>query len=113
MGDYTKVIVNCAIKKIDENRIEGFRKEFLDKAYLCSSAYHCGGELLEIDNDWHHRSDITFVTQLKYGRGLEEFIEWLKPLVIQGMGENDAFALVFSEYQKEPTLYYMEDNGLE
>lgn len=108
MGDYTKVIVNCSTDKMNDDEIESFKTQFLDKAYLCSSAYHCGGELLEIKNDWHHRTDITFVTQLKYSRGLDEFIEWLKPKVTNGMGESDVFALSFTEYQSKPTLYQME-----
>ena len=106
MGDYTKVIVNCGIEKLEDNEIADYKAKFLDNVRLCSSAYHCGGELLEIQNDWHHRTDITFVTQLKYSQGLEEFIDWLKPQVIDGMGEEDAFALVFTEYHIEPKVYF-------
>lgn len=106
MGDYTKVIINCSIKKLADSEVEAFKAAFLEKAYLCSSAYHCGGELFEIQNDWHHRTDISFITQLKYGRGLEEFIDWLRPQVTNGMGDADAFGISFTEYQKEPTLYF-------
>ena len=111
MGDYTKVIVNCGVKKREGEELESFKKEFLDNVYLCSSAYHCGGEVFHIDNDWHHRTDITFVTQLKYSRGLEEFIDWLRPHVTQGFGESndeggEMFAMSITEYQQSPTVYW-------
>ena len=109
MGDYTKVIVNCSIKKIeDEKEIESFKDEFFGMVSSnSSSAYQCGGDIFHFCNEWHHRSSITFITQMKYGRGLEEFIEWLRPKVIQGSGDSDVFAMSFSEYQTEPTLHKM------
>jgi hypothetical protein len=108
MGDYTKVIVNCSLKKMSDKDAAKLEEEILEMAGTYSSAYHCGGELIKIQNDWHHRSDLTFVTQMKYSRGLDEFIDWLRPQVIEGMGECDAFAMSFTEYQKEPTVYYKE-----
>jgi hypothetical protein len=106
MGDYTKVIVNCSVKKKTEAELVKYKKEWLDNVYLCTSAYHCGGELLEFSNEWNYRTDVTFVTQLKYSQGLKEFIAWLKPQVIDGCGERGCFAMSFTEYQKEPTMYY-------
>jgi hypothetical protein len=107
MGDYTKLIVNCSIRKVPDGDIESFKNEFLSNVSFSSSAYHCGGEVFEVSNDWH-RTDVTFVTQLKYSRGLEEFIEWLRPQVVDGFGEADWFALSCTEHQAEPTLYFLD-----
>ncbi len=106
MGDYTKVIVNCNIK--EPENLDEFKSEFHDMIEMNSSAYHCGGGLLEFTREWDDLS-VTMVTQLKYSRGLAEFIEWFRPFVIQGMGEEDVFAMSFTEYQTEPTLYRMEE----
>lgn len=108
MGDYNKLIVNCSIKKTEAEDLEKFKVEVLDKIYLSSSAYQCGGCVFHIDNDWNHRTDIILVTQTKYGRRIPEFLDWLAPQVIQGCGDKDAWAMEWSEYQKEPTIRYME-----
>lgn len=112
MGDYNKLIVNCGIKKIKDEEIDSLKEGLKDKIGLCSSAYHAGGEIIHVDNDWRHRTDITIVTQCKYGRGIEEFIDWLKPQVIDGVGEGEVFAMNFSEYSVEPILYKMEQSEL-
>lgn len=103
MGDYTKLIVNCSIKKTENT--DTLKEEILSRIGLTTSAYHCGGELLDISNDWHHRTDITLVTQCKYGRGVDEFIEWLEPQVIGGFGPNDIWAIVCSEYDEKPIIH--------
>lgn len=97
MGDYTKLVVNCSVKKTDAP--EKLKQEIMDRIGLCSSAYHCGGELLDINNEWHHRTDITLITQKKWGNGIKEFLEWLKPQVINGIGDEDIYAFECSEYE--------------
>lgn len=106
MGDYNKLIVNCSLKKMNKDEVELFEKRVRDSIGISSSAYHCGGELLHIDNYWHHRTDFTLVTQAKYGIGVQEFIDWLRPQVIDGMGENETFAIEFSEYDEYPKTYH-------
>lgn len=110
MGDYNKLIVNCSINKIKDEDLEKYKAEFLDKIYIGSSAYHCGGELLEINNHWHHKTDITLVTQTKNGHLIPEFLDWLEPQVIQGCGYKEAWAMEWSEYQREPTIRYMRND---
>lgn len=96
MGDYTKLIVNCSVKKTENT--EELEAEIRDRVGLCTSAYHCGGELLKISNDWHHRTDITLVTQCKYSRGIDEFLQWLSPQIIDGFGDEEYYAIVVTEY---------------
>ena len=107
MGDYNKLIVNCSIKKTEN--IDALKQELKDRIGLVTSAYHCGGELIHADNEWDDSTSIVIVTQCKYGRGIEEFIEWLRPQVIQGMGDGGVFAIDFSEYGSVPTVYSMTD----
>ena len=106
MGDYTKLIVNCSIKKTENT--EELEAVITERIGLTTSAYHCGGELLKISNDWHHRTDITLVTQCKYGEGIDEFLEWLKPQVADGFGPNGVYAIVCSEYDEYPIIYTKE-----
>jgi hypothetical protein len=102
MGDYTKLIVNCNV--MSSKSVEDYKEQFLKQVYICSSAYHCGGETLHIENEWGALA-ITFVTQLKYSRGLDEFIEWLRPQVVDGFGRKNWFALSCTEYDDKPVLY--------
>ena len=105
MGDYTKLIVNCSVKTQDEKKL----RESIDEFYRSSSMYHCGGEILHIDTD-SFRTNITMVAQYKYSIGMNEFLEWLRPQVIDGFGEDGIFAISCTEYCKEPTLYKIEGN---
>ena len=100
MGDYTKLIVNCSVKKQDEEKLRSKINEF----YRSSSMYHCGGEVLHIDSDCF-RTNISMVSQHKYSRGIDEFIEWLEPQVIDGFGEDKIFAISCTEYSKIPKLF--------
>ena len=109
MGDYTKLIVNCSIKKTENT--DKLREEILEHIDLMSSAYHCGGEFLHIENEWHHRTDITLVTQAKYGRGIDEFLAWLTPMVTNGIGEDDVFAIVCDEYTSNPVTYKIKERN--
>lgn len=100
MGDYTKLIVNCSVKRQDEEKLRNKIEEF----YFSTSFYHCGGEILFIDSD-HARTNITIVSQHKYSRGIDVFLEWLKPQVIAGFGEDEIYAISCNEYQTNPTVY--------
>lgn len=110
MGDYTKLIVNCSIKKTEDT--EALREEILEKlGFLGSSAYHCGGEFLHIENDWHHRTDISIISQQKYGRNIDEFLDWLRPQIVDGFGSNDTWAIVADEYS-EPYFIKLDRGDL-
>lgn len=111
MGDYNKLIVNCSLKNMSEDEIEEFKKEALERIYLSSSAYQCGGEVFELDNHWHHRTDMVLITQTKWGRNIQDFIKWLTPQATQGSGEDDVIAMEFSEYDKEPRLYKLNQTN--
>ena len=105
MGDYTKLIVNCSLKNMEKEELEKFKSEIEERIYICSSAYHCGGEVFELDDNWHHRTDLTIVTQIKWGRGISEFLDWLKPQIVGGFGEKDYFAVEMNEYDDAPKLH--------
>ena len=98
MSDYTKLIVNCTVWDIES--CEKFSEEILERLPICTSAYHCGGELLEVvqDSVFKNNYHVTFVTQAKHGKGIAEFIEWLGPKIVQGFGDNDIFAFEIGEY---------------
>lgn len=109
MGDYTKLIVNCSVKKMTDEEAKDFENEVLERlGGLRSSAYHCAGELCVVQNDWQHRTELTIVNQHKYGGGIEGFLSWLEPKVIDGIGMNSLFAIVMDEYCVTPKLYYKE-----
>lgn len=101
MGDYNVQIVTAGIEKRDTNELEN---EIFERLTLCDSAYHATAPVLGINNSWDHRTTITLVTQAKYNRGVEEFLDWLEPMVISGIGENDTWAINYSEYSGEPTV---------
>lgn len=115
MGDYTKVIVNCSIKRLNNEEQAKFREEFDEIMGLLTSAYHCGGELFQLYNPRYDDSitEVVIITQDKYSRNLNKFIAWLKPKVIQGMGQGECFAMAFTEYCNKPKCYYMEDEVIE
>lgn len=107
MGDYTKLIVNCSVKKMTDEEVLVFKDKIMGKMGLLSSAYHAGGEVLEVDNEWGHRTDVTLVTQDKYGGKLDDFLNWLAPQVTNGCGQDDAWAMTWTEYQREPDIHYL------
>lgn len=109
MGDYTKLIVNASVKKMTDEEAAEFKLLLEDILQPSSSAYHCGGEIIHVGNEWRHRTDILICAQRKRGNGIEEFLAWLKPQLIDGMGEREAFALTFTEYQSSPDVYWLVD----
>ena len=110
MGDYVKLIVNCSVAKKSDEEATEFRNQVLEAGRgLLTSAYHCGGEVCHVSNSWHHRTDLVYVCQFKYGDGLPEFLAWLEPQVIDGSGDGEAWAIVFTEYEKEPKIHYMKN----
>lgn len=113
MGDYNKLIVACTVK----GEIEAELKVKIEELGLYTSAYQSQEIIEHIQpGEWHHRKDalnVILVGQTKYGRGQKEFCEWLEPHVIQGSGLNDVFAMSFSEYSDEPTLWKLGDRSFE
>jgi hypothetical protein len=105
MGDYTKLIVNCSVKLQDEEELKLKLEEF----YFSSSMYHCGGEVLHVDSD-NFRTNITIVSQHKYSEGIEEFLSWLQPQVIDGFGKDEIFAISCTEYCTEPKIYKLNES---
>jgi hypothetical protein len=105
MGDYSKLIVSCTTNK-------GLKKEQLleklEDFQLYDSAYQSQEKVISIEKGREDGLEIVLVGQRKWGRGIEDFCEWLRPFVAQGSGDNDVFAMEFSEYCTSPRLYTME-----
>lgn len=99
MGDYTKLIVHAEVKCSKDDLLKQ-----LEELHLLDSAYHCDGVVEHIEENGKILN-ITIVGQTKYGRGQKEFIDWLQNYVVQGSGEDDVFAMKFSEYGREPELF--------
>jgi hypothetical protein len=105
MGDYTKLIVSCAVKVPDEEEL----KAKIEALGLYTSAYHSQELVVSVDkSDWHHRREclmLVLVGQTKWGRGQVEFLDWLRPYVIQGSGQDDIWAFQISEYEDGLTVH--------
>lgn len=100
MGDYSKLIVSCSIKKEAKELLVDKLEEF----QLYESAYH-SSETATVMEDDGKEVNIVLVGQRKWGDGIDDFCDWLRPHVTQGSGENDVYAIVFDEYSGLPKLY--------
>lgn len=111
MGDYCKLIVSCTVSGAAEEELKTKVKEL----GMCVSAYQSQERIEFIEkNEWPSRGDlqVVLVGQTKYGRGQDEFCDWLRPHVTQGSGENEVFAISFSEYGDEPRLWKKHEENL-
>lgn len=106
MGDYTKLIVNCGLDKVYNH--EELEEEIRDVlGGLGTSFYQPQGEILHLESD-DDTTYITLVCQKRYGYRIDEFIDWLYPKVTIGMGQDDAYALTFTEYCSNPAVYFKD-----
>lgn len=107
MGDYTKVIVNCNLKNVDN--LEEFESKIQEIITIgLDSAYQCSGDVFElVRGDWN--TTLVIVTQAKYSRGVEELAKFLLPYVSQGFGENDTYLIAYTEDCINPKQYTIHD----
>lgn len=107
MADYCKLIVSCTVMAdvVDELNAQ------VEKLGLCRSAYQSQENVQSIkpntmvSETGRKTLCVVLVGQTKFGRGQHEFCEWLRPYVVQGSGENDVFALSFTEHGDDPELW--------
>ena len=102
MGDYNVQIISAIVKSIKGADLEAFRTEVLERLPLRDSAYHATAPFLSIINS--PETTISMITQAKWNRGTEDFLDWLEPMVTQGMGMGEVWAINYSEYSAEPTV---------
>lgn len=105
MGDYVKLIIDAEVR-VSREALE----HKLDELPLCVSAYHSEGFVKEIQAPEYGDKDrfmLVVVGQTKYGRGQEEFLNWLKPFVTQGSGPSEIWAFQINEYTSKPTVWEM------
>lgn len=108
MGDYSKLIVACTVKASASDEL----KNKIEELGLGDSAYQSQERVISIEpTTWRKNGalNLVLVGQTKYGRGQSEFCEWLRPHVIQGSGEDDVFAISFSEYCSVPRLWKLRE----
>ena len=109
MGDYNKLIVACTVK----GEVKEELRAQVEELGLHDSAYQSQEVVISIEpNRWHHKSDnlnVVLVGQTKYGRGQDEFCEWLRPHVTQGSGLSGVYAMSFNEYSDEPKVWKLRE----
>lgn len=110
MGDYNTHIYTGAVKKMTDEEAKKFESELHDRCLWMTSAYHSIANVLEIDNSWHHETRFAIVTQAKVGscdEGVREFEEWLRPQIIDGVGQRGAWSMCFTEYTSLPMVQFL------
>jgi len=101
VGDYTKLIVDADVKG-ELNILE----QKVDELGLCTSGYHSEGLVKQITPALNQRFfNLVLVGQTKYGRGQEEFLQWLSLHVVKGSGPDEIWAFQISEYCSEPRIW--------
>jgi hypothetical protein len=106
MGDYEKLIVNAEVR-VNEKEL----KAKIEELGLLDSAYHCSGVAKYINRAYPEDPvQLILVGQTKYGRGQDEFLDWLTPHVVQGSGADEVWSIQFSEYTGNPTLRRMRES---
>ncbi len=109
MGDYTKLIVDATVA-VPRDELEA---EISD-LHLNDSAYHSSNYIKQIKEGFKSGElELLLVGQTKWGINQDEFLGWLKPFVIQGSGNGDCYAMQFTEYEREPTCWFMRELGAE
>jgi hypothetical protein len=94
MGDYTKLIVSAVAIGVTKEEVEAKIKELGPS----SSYYHA---------TFANRVEISIICQTKYGRGQQEFLEWMQPFVKDGSGPNDIWAIQMDEYSVTPRFWQL------
>jgi hypothetical protein len=102
VGDYNVLIVSAKVRTSADEKT--FKEEFQEMFPQTDSAYHATAPFIEW-NGW----TVSAIGQAKYNRGVAEFMDWLRPHVIAGMGPRDAWAINFSEYTDQPTIEYLRE----
>lgn len=126
MGDYTEIILGCALKsdvpdyvldvlfamgkgnaeditlataRVPEAEAINFPNPFVGHSESFPTFV---GMKLEKDRLWR----LTSRTNLKNYKGeVESFLAWLEPYIEEGSGANDCYAITFHEANREPELF--------
>lgn len=107
MGDYNVQIISARVKT--EMSLEEFTKEVESRLCRHDSAYHATAPFINIVSERFDRSiTVSAIIQAKYNHGIEEFLQWLEPMVVQGIGKDEAWSINFSEYGREPAIRYLD-----
>lgn len=115
MGDYNAVFISAKLKvrTKDEEAFKKFKKKVKDKLSPRYSSYHATANFINFKRIDSRYIILTLVTQAKYNQGIEEFKNWLRPMVVQGLGLKDAWYINFGEYNQEPIIEYLGDNEID
>jgi len=108
MGDYNVQIVSARLKEQKNKSIQEFEKDILDRLPLIDSAYHATSPFISL-TDHGFGLILSMITQAKWNDGTKEFLDWLEPMVLQGMGEDDVWAINYSEHSDKPSTRKLND----
>ena len=108
MGDYTVLIITAGLKKIPDDKLKEFEGEVLDRMPLNDSAYQASAPTIALEQ-WFTQTRLSLITQAKYSRGISEFLDWLRPMVVQGIGSEDVWATYYTEYCSTPQTEKLND----
>lgn len=131
MGDYMECILGCSIKNTKEvvdimnyllstekNKTTPDNYPFLISGTRIHWMFNSGGSYYFGANSGEHRFFYDEISNcwrlnarfnIKIGEDIDTFLQWLKPFITQGSGEREMYAIVISEFQSEPTIYYLVD----
>ena len=104
MADYNVQIISCVVKT--ELTEEEFKKEVLDRLPLRDSAYHATAPVIQVNRycSYADRLTLSMITQARFNVGVAEFKEWIRPMIVQGIGEDETWGINFSEHSGSPQL---------
>lgn len=112
MGDYNVQIISARVKNPDKKSSEDFKEEVESRLPKIDSAYHSTSPFISVSDNFGDSLTLSMIVQAKYNRGVDEFIKWLKPMVIGGMGAADVWSLNFNEYDRGPKIICLREDDL-
>ena len=137
MGMYTELIFGCSLKKDTPREIIQVLQYMVDKSefkdtsqikvpdheffktsrwqwLFHGSSYYFGvnephSEIWYDDISKDYR--ISTRSNIKnYDDEIELFLDWIKPYISGGSGQNDFYAIVIYEESEKPTIYYLKES---
>lgn len=126
MGYYTQLIFSARLKDNMPNEIietiswlvdqgekpknlpkhEFFNCKYAELVLLGQSFYF--PQTIRPDFQYDYGWRLTSISNIKNRGEIELYLDWIKQYVFSGSGENNFYAIVCSEEQTAPTIYYLK-----
>ena len=129
MGEYSELIFGARLK--DDNEMittvrqlveheevsplpahEFFKSERYTQIARGTNSYYFAGSSEPTFYYDHIVKEWTLLIRMNmkdYDNEIEKFLDWIKPYITQGSGNNNMYAIVMHEWNTEPIMYYIED----